>query len=157
MYKLKFAVLLFFLPAVAQADLADIIGNYCEDVLANVAQTDTALVNAGIDLAECNVELDQCLLGTGGGLFDDPSACIRDYTRCSRVGKSDQKQACASFLNEWTRDTASATRSAKRQDVEAGWLSWFHGDSESRNDCINPAQTTAELCSDQLLGEEVPE
>jgi len=34
---------------------------------------------------------------------DDPSACIRDYKRCTRVGKSDQKQACTSFLNEWAR------------------------------------------------------
>jgi hypothetical protein len=78
-----------FFSGSAQADLDDIIGNYCEDVLANVSQTAVALVNASVDLTECDVELDQCLRDEGR--FSDPSRCIRDYTRCTRVGKGDQR------------------------------------------------------------------
>jgi hypothetical protein len=135
----------------AQAQEVGIIADYCAEIEQDVADTLEELRAASGDLEECSADLVGCL--AGDGLFDDPARCIKDSKRCTRFGENGQRQACHSFVLEWGNATTRAMRSAERQDVEAEFLSWFYGVSDSRNECINPAEITAEVCADQLLGE----
>jgi hypothetical protein len=130
----------------AGAAYADTISDYCEEVDQNVASTAEELADASGDLTECSVDLDDCMHGLG--LFFEPSRCIRGYGRCTRVGKRDQRQACERFLREWGGDTRRAER-----DGGDAFLTWIHGDSASRNECLDGAVGTAEVCADQLFGE----
>jgi len=141
-----------FLSNPAYAQLGEVIGDYCEEISNNVADTVEALEDASFDLTECALDLNECMLGQG--LFDEPSNCIRDYTRCTAVGKRDQADACSTFLREFLNDTRRAERDADREDVENAFLNWFHGDSDLRNECIQPAEDTLAVCADELHGEE---
>lgn len=141
-----------FLSSPAYAQLGEVIADYCEQVGQNVTDTLEALGNASLDLKECDSDLNECLRGQG--LFDEPSNCVRDYARCVGVGERDQAQACSAFLREFLNDTRRAERSARFDNVGDEFLDWYHGDSASREACIQPAQTTLVVCTDQLRGEE---
>ncbi len=139
-------------PGSANAGLAEVIADYCDEVAQNVDNTQSELENASEDLAECDNELDRCF--RGAGLFDEPSDCIRDYAQCTKRGKRDQKQACSTFLREFRGDTNRAERKADREDVEDEFLDWFNSDIDQRNACIVPAQVIAAICTDELLGDD---
>ncbi len=140
-----------FLSGSAQAQEVGIIAEYCAEIEQDVADTLEELRFASGDLEECSLDFGACL--AGDGLFDDPTDCIKDYKRCTRFGENDQRQACHSFVLEFGNATTRAMRSAERQDVEVEFLSWYFGDSSGRNECINPAEVTAKLCADELIGE----
>ncbi len=144
-------LLAVFISGPAQAQEVGIIADYCAEIEQNVADTLEELRAASRDLEECSDDFNACL--SGRGLFDDPVDCIQDSRRCNRFGENGQRQACHAFVLEFGNDTRRAMRSAERQDVEVEFLSWYFGDSPGRNECINPAEVTSELCADQLIGE----
>jgi hypothetical protein len=127
----------------------EIIADYCAEVDQNVTSTFRELEEASDDLAECSGEFTECMLGQG--LFDEPSNCIRDYGRCSKFGKRDQRQGCNAFLLEWGNDTRRAERSADFHDVEEGFLAFIFGDSPERDECLDGAQALARICFDELI------
>ena len=136
----------------AQAQVEDIIFDYCEEVEQNVNNAREELLDASADLTECGADLNACLLGQG--LFDEPSACIRDYKRCSKVGTRDQVQACRTFLSEFLNDTRRAEKDAAREGVLTEFVDWYNGATTEREECLDPAELTAAVCADQLLGEQ---
>ena len=78
----------------------------------------------------------------GQGLFDEPSACIRDYNRCTKFGRQDQKQACQQFLLEWTNDTRRAEKDA--DELLPEFRDWLYGepspvDDPTREECLAEA------------------
>jgi hypothetical protein len=93
---------------------------------------------------------------TGQGIFDEPSNCIRDYTRCIKYGKRDQKQACKAFLLEWGNDTRRAQRDA--DELLPLFRNWLHGDTSHVDDptseeCLNTAFILSDVCMDQQIGD----
>jgi hypothetical protein len=68
-----------FLPGTAQAQLPEVIADYCEEVLQNADSTLFKLEDATSDLLDCADDYNDC----GTGLFDDdPVDCISDYRQC---------------------------------------------------------------------------
>jgi hypothetical protein len=135
-------------------DLQEIVDDYCDEMDQNVASTFSELGDATGDLAVCSGEFSACMLGQG--LFDEPSNCIRDYKRCIRLGKRDQKQACQAFLLEWGNDTRRAERSAKRDGTLPFFRDWLHGDPSpvdepTRDECLATAFLLSDVCMDQQI------
>jgi hypothetical protein len=137
-------VLALFLPAPAYAQLAEVIADYCAEVLQNSDSTLFKLEDATSDLVDCAEDYNDC----GTGLFDDdPVDCISDYRQCISRGNREQDQVCDTFLNDLRSDTRTAERRADRADVEDGFLAWFHNNWDDENSCLAPARTVSSLCA----------
>jgi hypothetical protein len=153
-----------FLFGAAQAqiggpDLQGEVDDYCDEMDQNVENTLKELGDASTDLAVCSGEFKSCMLGQG--IFDEPSNCIRDYKRCIRLGKRNQRQGCKEFLLEWGNDTRRAEKSAKREGILPLFRDWLHGDSSRVDDptseeCLEPAFFVSNVCGDQEFGEPDP-
>ena len=132
------------LPGPAYAQLAEVIVDYCEEVLQNSESTLFKLEDATSDLLDCANDYNDC----GTGLFDDdPVDCISDYRQCISRGNREQDQACNTFLNDLRSDTRTAESRADRADVEDGFLLWFHENWDDPASCLAPARTVSSLCA----------
>jgi hypothetical protein len=131
-----------FLSGSANAQLLEIIDDYCTEVAQGADEAADELNEANGDLEDCAVEYEDCL---GGFIDRDPVECIGDYKRCLRNGTRDRTQACNSFLAEFSRDTRTAERRADRQDVEDEFLAFLY--SESGQECLAPAIVTGFVCA----------
>ena len=133
-----------FLPASAHAQLAEVIADYCEEVLQNSDSTLFKLEDATSDLLDCADDYNDC----GTGLFDDdPVDCISDYRQCISRGNREQDQACNTFLTDLRSDTRSAERQADRARVEDEFLLWFYANWDDPDSCLAPARTVSSLCA----------
>lgn len=137
-------LLAVFIPVAAYAQTAEVIEDYCAEVLQNADITLFKLEDSTSDLLDCANDYDDC----GTGLFsDDPVDCISDYRQCISRGNREQDQACNTFLNDLRSDTRSAQRSASRADVEDEFLFWFRNNWSDPNSCLAPARTVSSLCA----------
>ncbi len=137
-------LLAVFIPGVAYAQTAEIIADYCAEVLQNSDSTLFKLEDATSDLLDCANDYNDC----GSGLFDDdPVDCISDYRQCISRGNREQDQVCNTFLNDLRSDTRTAERRADRADVEDEFLFWFRNNWNDPNSCLAPAKTVSSLCA----------
>ena len=132
----------------------DVVDDYCDDVDRAVRHVVEELGDASIDLAACSTDFDKCM--HGHGIFDKPSTCIHDYSRCIKFGKQDQKQACIQFLLEWGNDTRRAEKDA--DEILPLFRDWLHGDTSRVDDptsdeCLGPAFFISNVCMDQQIGD----
>lgn len=131
-----------FLPGAAQAQVAGIIDEFCQETQDAADDAVFELSEASNDLEECVVEFDDCLSGLFGR---DPVECSRDYLRCIKVGQRDQRQACTDFVDEFKAAYRQALRRADREDVDDEFLLWFY--SSASEECLAPVRSTAALCA----------
>jgi hypothetical protein len=93
---------------------------------------------------DCYDEYNDCM---GGLISDNPVQCISGYRQCLDAGTRDRDQACSSFLRGFRADTRRALRTADREDVDDGFVEWFFSDTDSRNECIDPALSISFVCA----------
>jgi hypothetical protein len=134
--------LLAFFASSAHAQLAEIIVDYCEEVLQASDEGADELADAIKDLEDCYDEYDDCLSGV---FSSNPVECIRDYRRCLANGVQDKEQACNEFLREFSADTRRAESQADRQDVEDEFLLFLYSDAGQK--CLAPALATSLVCA----------
>jgi hypothetical protein len=136
------ALLAVFFSGPVQAQVEDVIDDYCREVARDADEAVDELEEGQRDLEDCVVEFEDCL----NGIFsDDPVDCIQEYSSCISFGQRDQVQVCAEFLREFKFATRDALRTARRKDVEAEFFVWFY--SSASDECLDPAKGVALVCA----------
>jgi len=133
-------VLAVFMPVYAQAQLAEIIVEFCDDTSDAVDDAVTELARAGSDLEECYDDYDDCL---NGFLFgNDPIDCLDRFFTCYKRENREEGQACRDFSREFKDAYGDAYRKARRQDVEDEFLT-----SPQVQDCILSGLVVGGICA----------
>lgn len=136
----------FFLPSYAQAQLNEIIVEFCEDTSDAVDDAVRELGRASEDLEECFEDYDDCL---NGFLFgNDPADCLDRFFHCYKRGNREEARACRDFTREFKDAYEDARREARRDNVEDEFLN-----SQQVQDCLLSGLAAGKICAEVTEGE----
>ena len=126
-----------------ETELAQIIAEFCTDVLEISVETVDDLAEATRDLQDCAVEFDDCQTGLFGR---DPVACITKFADCSNEANQDQGQACNFFERRIEDAYDDALREARRESQGTETLFQIYIDEQGQ-ECLEPAVLAATACA----------
>ncbi len=124
-------------------NLEEIIVDYCEEVANDTTDAIERLSNAYLDMQECTVQYQNCLIDS---IFSDPVDCLLDYLECLGRGFEDMVEACGDFGENLVDATERAVEEAAQQGIEDEFLQWLY--SPDGAECLSLAEDTFLFCTE---------